>query len=636
MEQDAQANIPGSSLVTEADPYRQAMARSYADSRRMVGVATWVLGFALSYVLINPSISLTLRRWAQSVSSDPGIVVALYVLTMGGAFMLVSLPVYAWAGYFLPSKYGLATLTARAWWLDCGKGVVAGLALWVATAEVFYWTVRANREGWWVVVAALWWGTLVLWEYAWPWNRPWGEKLVPLDDPELNHRLAKLAERARVRAMSVWIMPVSKRTRSTNAWLVGMGRTRRIVLADTMQARFNHDELEAVLAHELAHHVHADIARQLAIKGITILATMFAAYHVLNWFGGSQGLGGTADVATMPYLLIALAVQGVLAATVGSYLSRRAERAADRYAMELTGNPDAFKSAMIKLADLNLVETQPAGGPFEDPRTHPTIGERVRMADVVAGRPATRAASAPVPQGSGWSKRTRLVVAGAMLAPLLLVGVSGVWSVSAFVLPVLQQYRNGYTGYDGPSRGPASSWPDLVASARQEALRVEEDMEIYMISAYPVDSEELHTDSVLAVCFYFQNGAGKMVTVTLVDTEPPQTYYTTPTWEPGEPPTQRRLESARQALSKVKLSPRDAIEKTLAEGLAFGRARGEPVYAIVEYALYPLPGEAEPAGWRISYLADKEELDLTVEPSSGRILSRQVAPIEYYEGCDEC
>ncbi|MGA7730738.1 MAG: M48 family metalloprotease [Chloroflexia bacterium] len=619
MEQEAQANIPGHSLVTEADPYRQAMARSYADSRRMVGVATWVLGFALSYVLINPSISLALRRWAQSVSSDPGIIVALYVLAMGGAFMLVSLPVYAWAGYYLPRKYGLATLTARAWWLDCGKVVVAGLVLWVATAEVFYWIVRANREGWWLYVAVLWWGALVLWEYLWPLNRFWGDKLVPLDDLEINRRLTKMAEQAGVRAMSVWIMPVSKRTRSTNAWLVGMGRTRRIILADTMPANFNHDELEAVLAHELAHHAHADIDRQLAIKGITILATMFAAYHVLNWFGGSQGPGGAADVATMPYLLIALAVQGVLAATVGSYLSRRAERAADRYAMELTGNPDAFKSAMIKLADLNLMETQPAGGPFEEPRTHPTIGERVRMADVVAGRPAASTASAPMPQGAGWSKRTRLMVAGAMLAPLLLVGISGVWSVSAFVLPVLRQYQNGYTGYDGPGTGPAASWPDLVASARQEALRVEEGMEIYMISAYPIDYEELHNDSVLAVSFYFQNREGKTVTVTLVDTEPPQTYYTTPTWEQGEQPTERRLESARQVLSKVRL-----------------RARGEPVYAIVEQAFYPLPGEAEPAGWRISYLADKEALDLTVEPSNGRILSRQVAPIEYYERCEEC
>jgi hypothetical protein len=279
---------------------------------------------------------------------------------------------------------------------------------------------------------------------------------------------------------------------------------------------------------------------------------------------------------------------------------------------------------MIKLADLNLMETHPSGGSLGLASTHPTTAQRVQMADAAAGRhPLPPLAGAPVPQGAGWSRRTRLAVAGAILVPILVLSGLAIWLAGAFVLPALQAYGLNYSYYTGPSRGPASPWPDLLAKAQAEADRLVSDAALISISAYPAGDDQAHPDSILSVSFTFYSTERKLVSVELADADPPQTIFTSAGQETIGLPTEFSPDAARAWAGQVKVGPREALRATLARGAAFGEARGEEPFVTMYCDLQTY------TGWQVIYSGEAEELILTVDATTGHISDEEIVPIEY-------
>jgi STE24 endopeptidase len=179
-------------------------------------------------------------------------------------------------------------------------------------------------------------------------------------------------------------MDMSSRTTAANAMLTGLGGTRRIILGDTLLSNYTYDEIETVLAHELAHHVHNDLPRGLAAEAVILLASMGAAAMLLNWGVPAFGFRGIADVAALPLFMVAMTVVGMVAMPLGNFLTRQMERAADRYAIETTRKPHAFRSVMLKLAGQNLAEAEPPRWVRVLFHSHPSIAERVAFAEDAA------------------------------------------------------------------------------------------------------------------------------------------------------------------------------------------------------------------------------------------------------------
>jgi STE24 endopeptidase len=299
--------------------------------------------------------------------------------------LLIWLPVAYLLSYYLRHKYGLITTTAREWWIGYTKSMGKILLLSIGIAEVFYWIVRASPDWWWLIVAILWSGTIIVRQYI-PVGKLDAKMLIKLDVEEIIRRLSQLTERAGTPNIAICTLPWSKKSNLVNAWLVGLGRKRRIVLTDTLLKRFNYDEIEAILAHELAHHKNADIPKRVTLMIVTAFVTTLEAFCLIALFASARGLGGAADVATMPYLLLVYTMQLIIIPLITASRSRIAERNADHYAIELTGNADAFKSAMIKLADSNLIETNPSKGTRSVTQSYPTMGERIAVADISVDR----------------------------------------------------------------------------------------------------------------------------------------------------------------------------------------------------------------------------------------------------------
>jgi STE24 endopeptidase len=209
-------------------------------------------------------------------------------------------------------------------------------------------------------------------------------RLTPLADGDLRARLLALAERAGVPAIGVWIADQSRRSRTANAAVVGLGHTRRIILFDTLVSEFRPDEIEAVLAHELGHHAAGDIGYSLGVQGILTFIAMWVAGRVLAAGAGALGLSGPADVAGLPLLgLVTMAVSIVALPFVNSW-SRRVESRADDFALKLTRDPTPFIGAMERLADLNLAERKPHVLKELMLYSHPSVYRRVSRAQARA------------------------------------------------------------------------------------------------------------------------------------------------------------------------------------------------------------------------------------------------------------
>jgi STE24 endopeptidase len=209
----------------------------------------------------------------------------------------------------------------------------------------------------------------------------------PLDRPPLVNRLLQLAKRARTRVMGVYEWVLSAQTKKANAALAGIGRTRRILVSDTLLANFTDDEIAVVLAHELSHHVHYDLWRAMALQTVSLFVSFFAAHIALVSLADPLALRGVDDPAGLPLLLLVGGVCSFLFMPLANALSRAHERRADRYALDMTELPDAFISAMKRLSQQNLAEEYPSALVQWLFYSHPPIRVRVEAARAwAAGR----------------------------------------------------------------------------------------------------------------------------------------------------------------------------------------------------------------------------------------------------------
>jgi STE24 endopeptidase len=326
--------------------------------------------------------SEALRDWAESISDNQWVVVGLYGVVLGAVYALLTLPLDFYSGYVLPHKYGLSTQSIGGWMLDTVKELALSAIFGLAALELLYWLLRTLPEWWWVAMAALAWLFLVAMAQLGPvLLLPLFFKFKPLDDPDLVERLTQLAEGAGARVRGVYVMDMSSRTTAANAMLAGLGRTRRIILGDTLIQSYTPDEIETVLAHELAHHVHNDLPKGLLAQAALMLAGMWVAAQALEWGVAAFGFRGVADVAALPLFALAMLLFGLLVMPVGNFMSRQMERAADRYALRTTGKAAAFRSVMLKLAGQNLAEADPPAWVRFLFHSHPAVAERVRLAE---------------------------------------------------------------------------------------------------------------------------------------------------------------------------------------------------------------------------------------------------------------
>jgi STE24 endopeptidase len=325
-------------------------------------------------------LAAALSQWVPERLND-GVMVLVVTIVVMLVLALVELPFAYYQGFRLEHRYGLSTQSFGHWLSDQAKGVLLGLALAGLGTAVVYAALRRSPEQWWWISAATFAvATIGLAQLAPVLLLPIFYSFKPLDRPALVERLMKLAANARTSVNGVFEWVLSSHTRKANAALAGMGRTRRILLSDTLLADYSEDEIEVILAHELAHHVHRDLWRGIAVQTVALAGGFWIASLLLGALAEPLGLRGLSDPAGLPLLLLTGGVWSFAILPLANALSRAQERAADRYALQATRNVDAFVTAMKRLSQQNLAEEYPSPIVRWLFYSHPPIRERIDAA----------------------------------------------------------------------------------------------------------------------------------------------------------------------------------------------------------------------------------------------------------------
>jgi len=210
-------------------------------------------------------------------------------------------------------------------------------------------------------------------------------KVRTLDDVTLLDRLRGLAAGTGLKVEGIYRLHLSAETKKANAALAGLGRTRRVLLGDTLLDQFTPDEIEVVFAHEVGHHVHRHLLKMIVVSVILAVSGLWIVDRVLHLAAVPLGYEYFSDPAALPLVMLVLALFGLMLSPLQNGMSRFFERQCDRYALQRTRMPEAYRSAFIKLARLNKCDPDPhplVVWLFED---HPPIRERLAMAELVSG-----------------------------------------------------------------------------------------------------------------------------------------------------------------------------------------------------------------------------------------------------------
>ncbi len=354
------------------------------------GNIVWGIGTALSLlipaILLFTGFSARLRtaafrlgrRWYWSLAIYAG----LFTVTTA----LLSLPFAYYQGYVRQHAYGLSNQTLEKWTGDWLKGVGLGavglaLVLWIP-----YLLLRRSPKRWWLYagLSTLPVATFLL-VISPVWIDPLFNKFGPLENKALEQRILALAERAGIPGSRVYQVNKSVDTKAVNAYVTGMGGTKRIVLWDTLLDQLNPDQVAFVVAHEMGHFVLRHVLTLIAVATILAVISFYVIHRVAGRLIGRYAprfrFDALADPASLPLLILLGTAVSLVATPLVLAFNRYQEREADRFALELTRDNRAAATSFVRLQEKNLAVPRPGWLYLMWRGSHPPLAERVDLAN---------------------------------------------------------------------------------------------------------------------------------------------------------------------------------------------------------------------------------------------------------------
>ncbi len=333
-----------------------------------------------AFVLAAP-----LDRWlAGYIAGDTLRLMAIFAIVTF-AHMAISFPLSYYAGHTLEHRFGLSHLSLAGWLSRYAKRSALALGLGLALFVLLYQLIWFVGDWWWLAAASGFFLVSVILGQLMPvLILPLFYKIERIDNPELSARMTRLADGTGLSIQGVYRMGMSAETAKANAMLAGLGRTRRVLMGDTLLDQFTPDEIEVIFAHEIGHHVFRHI-RKMIVTGVlySVLGFWVCSRVMLAWAASQYGPLEASQMppSTLPLLMFVLTVFSLAFEPLQNAISRRYERQCDGYALNRTGLRAAYVSAFRKLARLNKDDPNPHPLEVFLFHSHPPIKERLALAD---------------------------------------------------------------------------------------------------------------------------------------------------------------------------------------------------------------------------------------------------------------
>lgn len=370
--------------MSTLDPARQKKAKDLARINHRLFWVDTAIGLAAMLILLLTDLSLNLRealdinRWLQTLA---------YAAIVFGGLNILTYPLKVYSDYILPKRYGLSTQSFKSWLWDGIKSALLSAIIGLPILLLVYYLLGNFQDTWWLLA----WGAIVVVTVVISIILPVFlirvfYKLKPLNDEGLKTRLKSLADKTGAKVKGVYTIDYSSKGTGANAFVAGLGGTRRIVLTDTMIQQYTPQEIEVVLAHELGHHVHWDVPKGIILMSLLTLVELYLAHVFLQWVIPHTDFSGIDDIAALPLLAIVFGAVAFITRPALNWNSRRIEANADRFSIAITKDLPSFESAMVRLTDQNLSDAEPTAWEKALFYSHPPFPERVRLARATMAR----------------------------------------------------------------------------------------------------------------------------------------------------------------------------------------------------------------------------------------------------------
>ncbi len=335
-------------------------AKKYSNTKLAIGIAEGIVSFILFLLFVWLGFSERLENYLRAFASNDYLLLLFYVIILGISSSILFSPVNYYTGFYLEHKYNLSNQTFWKWIIEGLKGTLVGAIIGLPLLLLFYFVLKSFGLFWWLPFAVLMFIVSVVLAKIVPIViLPIFYKITPIENENLKQRIVALSKDAGLKVENVFKFNMSKNTKKANAAFAGLGKTKRILLGDTLLDNYTEEEIETVIAHELGHYKKKHILKNIAIGTASSFLIFFLIAHLhkfsLNWFGFSE----ITQISSLPLLGLWGALIGIIHTPISNYISRKFEYEADRYAVVSTNKKNAFIQTLEKLTDQNLGDREP-------------------------------------------------------------------------------------------------------------------------------------------------------------------------------------------------------------------------------------------------------------------------------------
>ena len=353
-------------------------SKKYNNIKLTVSIVNGILTFLLLLLFVWGGYSKQLVNYISGLTNNNYVILILYVVVLSILFTIIFFPLSYYSEFYLEHKFKLSNQTFFGWLWENTKETLVGAAIGIPLLLAFYYVLNTFGDLWWLPFAILlFFVSVVLAKIVPVFILPLFYKIKPIENNDLKEGIIKLSKDVNMKIENVFQFNMSKNTKKANAAFTGLGKTKKILLGDTLLDEFTNDEIETVIAHELGHYKHKHIVKNLIIGTLSSFVTLYLLAllysNSLSWFGFEN----ITDIAALPILALWGMLLGILQAPLTNILSRKFEYEADEYSVKVTNKPEVFIGTLEKLNEQNLGDKEPH--PFVEWffYSHPSIKKRI-------------------------------------------------------------------------------------------------------------------------------------------------------------------------------------------------------------------------------------------------------------------
>jgi len=369
------------SAEEELPKNKSVLAKKYAKTHQILSVIETIIFFAVILILLFTGLSKKIESIAYGYTQNNYFALLIFFAIIGIAEGLITFPLGFYSDFILEHKYNLSNQTISGYFKEKLKTFLVGIILGIPLMFALYYLLKTYGDNWWILLGMLmFFISVIMGRLAPTLILPLFYKFKPIENESLKNRILELCKRTGIQIKGIFTFNMSKNTKKANAAFTGMGKSKRIILGDTLIENFSEDEIESVFAHEMGHYTKKHILKIMAVSTIVTFAGLFITAKLYESSLSYFAFTSISQISALPLLFLYLSLYGLITSPISNIQSRKYEWEADTFALETTKDKNSFISAMEKLADQNLADKTPNKIVEFLFHSHPSIEKRIEFA----------------------------------------------------------------------------------------------------------------------------------------------------------------------------------------------------------------------------------------------------------------